>query len=83
MSSITNYHYLLKYIIVGDSCIYYIILYCLTIAVGKSNMLLQFTQRKFKSDHEITIGVEFGAKNISIAEKIYRIQIWDTVSMNI
>ena len=52
--------------------------------VGKSNMLLQFSQKKFKSDHEITIGVEFGAKNISIGdEKVYRIQIWDTVNNNI
>jgi len=50
------------------------------LAVGKSNILLQFSQKKFKTDHEITIGVEFGAKNISIGDdKIYRIQIWDTV----
>lgn len=40
---------------------------------------MQFAQKKFKSDHEITIGVEFGAKNISVGDdKIYRIQIWDT-----
>lgn len=42
-------------------------------------MLLQFSQKKFKSDHEITIGVEFGAKNVVIDDKVYRIQIWDTV----
>ena len=47
-------------------------------AVGKSNILLQFAHKKFKNDHEITIGVEFGAKNISICNNIYRIQIWDT-----
>jgi len=63
---INNFNYLLKYIIVGDS------------AVGKSNILLQFAHKKFKNDHEITIGVEFGAKNISIRDSIYRIQIWDT-----
>ena len=50
------------------------------LVVGKSNILLQFSQKKFKSDHEITIGVEFGAKNISVGDdKVYRIQIWDTV----
>jgi Ras-related protein Rab-2A len=52
-------------------------------AVGKSNILLQFTQQRFKGDHEITIGVEFGAKNLTIKDKIYRIQIWDTVINNI
>lgn len=67
MSS-TNFHYLLKYIIIGDS------------AVGKSNILLQFAHKKFKNDHQITIGVEFGAKNITFNDKIYRIQIWDTVN---
>ena len=73
----TNFHYLFKYIIVGDSCKFLIIY---RTAVGKSNILLQFSQKKFKTDHEITIGVEFGAKNISIGDdKIYRIQIWDTV----
>jgi hypothetical protein len=48
--------------------------------VGKSNMLLQFAQQKFKAEHQITIGVEFGARNITLNEKIFRIQIWDTVS---
>jgi len=75
--NMTNFHYLFKYIIVGDSCKFFIIY---RTAVGKSNILLQFSQKKFKTDHEITIGVEFGAKNISIGDdKIYRIQIWDTV----
>lgn len=50
----------------------------LNLAVGKSNILLQFAHKKFKEDHEITIGVEFGAKNISLEDKIFRIQVWDT-----
>lgn len=62
----SNYHYLLKYIIVGDS------------GVGKSNILLQFVHNKFKKDHEVTIGVEFGAKNVYVNEKTFKIQIWDT-----
>lgn len=60
------YNYLLKYIIVGDS------------GVGKSNLLLRFVYDKFKKDHEVTIGVEFGAKNLNINKKSYKIQIWDT-----
>jgi Ras-related protein Rab-2A len=62
----TNFNYLLKYIIVGDS------------GVGKSNILTSYIHKKFKKDHEVTIGVEFGSKNIKIKDKMYKIQIWDT-----
>ena len=61
-----NYDYLFRYIIVGD------------MAVGKSCILLQFTDNKFRNQHELTIGVEFGAKTISINGKSIKIQIWDT-----
>ena len=61
-----NYDFLLKYIIIGDA------------AVGKSNLLLRFAQNDFKSEYQLTIGVEFGAKNIELNSKKYRLQIWDT-----
>ena len=61
-----NYDFLLKYIIIGDA------------AVGKSNLLLRFAQNDFKSEYQLTIGVEFGAKNIEINKRRYRLQIWDT-----
>ena len=61
-----NFNYLLKYIIIGDS------------AVGKSNILLRYIHDKFNEEFQSTIGVEFGARNIKIEDKIYRIQIWDT-----
>jgi len=61
-----NYDYLLKYIIIGDA------------AVGKSNLLLRFAQNDFKTEYQLTIGVEFGAKNIEINNKKLRLQIWDT-----
>ena len=48
------------------------------IAVGKSCILLQFTDNKFRNQHELTIGVEFGAKTIQINGKAIKIQIWDT-----
>jgi small GTP-binding protein len=66
MSEEEKYNYLLKYIIIGDS------------AVGKSNLLLQYTYGEFIEEYRNTIGVEFGAKNIDIDNKSYRIQIWDT-----
>ena len=61
-----NYDYLLKYIIIGDA------------AVGKSNLLLRYSYGKFNPEYQITMGFEFGAKNVEIRNKIYRIQIWDT-----
>ena len=61
-----NFNYLFKYIIIGDS------------AVGKSNILLRYIHDKFNEEFQSTIGVEFGAKNLKIEDKIYRIQIWDT-----
>ena len=61
-----NYDYLLKYIIIGDA------------AVGKSNLLLRFAQNDFKTEYQLTIGVEFGAKNLDINNKKFRLQIWDT-----
>ena len=48
------------------------------IAVGKSCILLQFTDNKFRLQHELTIGVEFGAKTIELNNKNIKIQIWDT-----
>ena len=61
-----KYNYLFKYIIIGDP------------SVGKSNLLMKFAHNKFTDEYQATIGVEFGAKNISFNNQIYRIQIWDT-----
>ena len=61
-----NYNFLFKYIIIGDP------------SVGKSNLLMKFAHNKFTDEYQATIGVEFGAKNIEINKKTYRIQIWDT-----
>ena len=66
MSSGNNYDKFFRYIIVGD------------IAVGKSCILLQFTDNKFRVQHELTVGVEFGAKTIELNRKVIKIQIWDT-----
>ena len=61
-----QFNYLLKYIIIGDE------------AVGKSNLLLRYAQNQFKTEYKVTVGVEFGARNITINNTIYRVQIWDT-----
>lgn len=61
-----SYAYLFKYIIIGDT------------GVGKSCLLLQFTDKRFQPVHDLTIGVEFGARMITIDTKQIKLQIWDT-----
>lgn len=61
-----DYHYLFKYIIVGDA------------GVGKSCLLLQFTDKRFRAEHDMTIGVEFGHRIVDIDEQKIKLQIWDT-----
>jgi len=61
-----SYSYLFKYIIIGDT------------GVGKSCLLLQFIDNRFRQKHEVTIGVEFGARMINVDGKNVKLQIWDT-----
>ena len=44
--------------------------------VGKSCLLLQFTDKRFQPVHDLTIGVEFGARMINIENKQIKLQIW-------
>ncbi|SAM02110.1 hypothetical protein [Absidia glauca] len=46
--------------------------------VGKSCLLIQFTDKRFNAGRELTIGVEFGTRFISVDDKQIKLQIWDT-----
>ena len=61
-----NFEYLFKYIIIGDS------------NVGKSCIVHRFIEGEFSGAIENTIGVEFGAREIMINNKLIKLQIWDT-----
>ena len=62
-----SYSYVFKYIIIGDS------------SVGKSCLLLQFTDQRFKTSHDLTIGVEFGSRTVQVDNNnAVKLQIWDT-----
>ena len=50
----------------------------IVLGVGKSCLLLQFIDKRFRQKHEVTIGVEFGARMISVDSKNIKLQIWDT-----
>ncbi|XP_050920230.1 ras-related protein Rab-2-B-like [Lathyrus oleraceus] len=61
-----SYAYLFKYIIIGDT------------GVGKSCLQLQFTDNRFQPLHDVTIGVEFGVRTVTIDNKPIKLQIGDT-----
>ncbi|VDN07779.1 unnamed protein product [Thelazia callipaeda] len=58
--------YLFKFIIIGDA------------STGKTCILHQFIENRFKQITPHTIGVEFGSRVLSIGGKQIKLQIWDT-----
>lgn len=61
-----SYSYLFKIIIIGDT------------GVGKSCLLLNFIDKRFREEHDLTIGVEFVTKIIDAGGQKVKLQIWDT-----
>ncbi|XP_044740484.1 ras-related protein Rab-4B [Chrysoperla carnea] len=61
-----SYDYLFKFLVIGNA------------GAGKSCLLHQFIENKFKEDSSHTIGVEFGSKIINVGGKSVKLQIWDT-----
>ena len=57
------YNYLFKFVLIGDT------------NTGKTNILSMFTDNRFISEHNTTIGVEFGAKFIQIENLSIKLQI--------
>ena len=56
----------LKLLIIGDS------------SVGKTSMLLSYTDNYFPESHLATIGVEYKVKEIETDKYNISLQIWDT-----
>lgn len=46
--------------------------------VGKSSLLLRFSENTFKEQYRVTIGVEFGIKLLRVDRQLVKLQIWDT-----
>ncbi|MXQ97569.1 hypothetical protein E5288_WYG008727 [Bos mutus] len=59
-------NFLFKFLVIGNA------------GTGKSCLLHQFIEKKFKDDSNHTIGVEFGSKIINVGGKYVKLQIWDT-----
>ena len=58
--------YLVKIIVIGDS------------GVGKTNLITRFCENHFKDTYCATIGVDFKIKSLTVGEKKFKMQIWDT-----
>ena len=63
---IQEYDYLFKVLLLGDS------------DVGKSSLILRYTDETFNSKLINSIGVDFKMKKKEIDGKIIKVQIWDT-----
>ena len=61
-----KYDHLFKLLIIGES------------GVGKTCLLLRFTDDSFTANHLTTIGIDFKIKIINLEEKQIKLQIWDT-----
>ena len=61
-----KHDYLLKLLLIGDSF------------VGKSCLLLRYSDGNFTSSYITTIGIDFKIKNITQAGHKLKLQIWDT-----
>ncbi len=61
-----TYDYVAKVVVLGDS------------AVGKTNILLRFTENDYKPSHMATIGIDFKNKSLQLDGRVLKMQIWDT-----
>lgn len=61
-----DYDYLFKLLLIGDS------------GVGKSCLLLRFTDDTYTESYISTIGVDFRIKTMVIDGKVVKLQMWDT-----
>mmetsp|Transcript_35696 Transcript_35696/g.93041 ORF Transcript_35696/g.93041 Transcript_35696/m.93041 type:complete len:99 (+) Transcript_35696:134-430(+) len=60
------YDYLIKLLLIGDS------------GVGKSCLLLRFSDDSFTTSFITTIGIDFKIRTIDLDGKRVKLQIWDT-----
>jgi len=60
------YDYLIKLLLIGDS------------AVGKSSLMMRYTDDTFTPNMIMTVGIDFKIRTIDLDGKKVKLQIWDT-----
>jgi len=65
-----KYDYLMKLIMIGDSC------------VGKSCLLIRFSEDTFTTSFISTVGIDFKVRTIQIDDKIIKLQVYDTAGQD-
>lgn len=61
-----HFDHLFKVLLIGDA------------GVGKSSILLRFTDDSFEEQMSSTIGVDFRVKTVTLGDKVCKLTIWDT-----
>ena len=61
-----DFDFILKFLLIGNT------------SVGKSSLLLRFSENTFEQNFLPTIGVDFKTRTFSLDKKTLKIQIWDT-----
>ena len=73
MNTTTNqsgYDYVFKILLIGNS------------GVGKSSLIVRFSDDQFTDTHMPTIGVDFKLKTLEVDSKVCKLQIWDTAGQD-
>jgi len=91
MTSNRNYDYLIKLLLIGDSGnspfpppsprlppLKHVTDIILNTGVGKSCLLLRFSEDQFTPSFITTIGIDFKIRTIEMDGKKIKLQIWDT-----
>lgn len=67
IASSREYDYLFKFQVIGDS------------GVGKSCLILRFTENTFTHDYISTLGIDFRIRKIDYQDRTLRLHVWDSV----
>ncbi|EDW45737.1 GTP-binding protein YPTM2 [Drosophila sechellia] len=62
----SNFQYLFKVLIVGDT------------GVGKSSLMMRFTENKFLENYMCTVGMDIRASYVELLEGKMMLEVWDT-----